>query len=79
MPRNKSYKQCVLHDPHGTEMVSWIPAQVAQKGRRVSLRNTRSEEWTGPWLVIEVYGTLEGKYAEERVTDYLYQRAVSDV
>ena len=60
-------------------MVSWIKAEIAQKGKTVRLKGFGRDDWSEGWIVIDVGSTQDGDRVEAAVPDHRHQREMSDV
>ena len=78
MSREKSFTQCRLIYGHNV-MVSWIPSSIAKVGTRVRLKSSNKEEWSDPWMVMEVWRTLPYTKLLAHERDYMHQREASDI
>jgi len=74
------HRQCKLTKPTESgvcETTSWIPEEYATVGRVVKLKN--AGEWSGGWVVSEVYDRMPSEEAMRRSRDYKKNRKTSDI
>lgn len=74
------HTQCVLQrktDNGNLTQMSWIPAQFAQEGRVVRLKENGA--WTDGWVVIKTYSTRPSDEVADYERDFKNMRKMTDI
>ena len=76
--KNNKYKHAVLKKNNGETQVSWIPAEFAQEGRYLKLKE--NGKWVDGWEVVKAYPAMvDGTFIFERGSDYKNHRKSTDI
>ncbi|AXQ69727.1 hypothetical protein HOU03_gp540 [Caulobacter phage CcrSC] len=75
--RNPTMTQCRMTRGETGVLISWIPTEFAQVGRKIDLKE--KDFWSRGWIVDKVWTTMDAKAVAERGHDYRIHRRATDV
>lgn len=71
MSKKITYRQCRMKHEDGRVHTAWIPTEFAKVGRKIGIKNTKTDTWDEGWTVLEAYeGTINQERADANYANH---------